>query len=236
MNSNIPKIIWQTHEPEYSDLTENFKLSSMTWKNLNPGWEYRYVSAIKRAEQVELFDSELYRFYKHAAPVSQADLWRYVVIYQYGGFYADMDSVCATPLDYVLTQVPSNKQVVSTAPQKDGSVNNSNFGAVSETECFGDILDSIINMYQTTRMVPILDLVDLGMTYETAIKFQLATDPQLYSSVVLGKQEECWLNYTGALHSKDIKKLDWQPEYLVDYYGVSTPYLSLVKDNGWSLT
>ena len=89
----MSKIIWQTHEWEHSDLPEHFRAATMAWKNLNPTWEYKYVSARERADQVKSFDYNLYKFYVLADKVTQADIWRYIVVYKHGGVYADMDSM-----------------------------------------------------------------------------------------------------------------------------------------------
>ena len=107
----IPKIIWQTHEWEYKDLPHNFNRCIQTWKNLNPEWEYRYHSAIDRAIDVRDFDQELYGYYMFADKVTQSDIWRYVVLYQYGGFYTDMDSFCIMPLEYSFKQFYNGKDV-----------------------------------------------------------------------------------------------------------------------------
>jgi alpha 1,6-mannosyltransferase len=60
-------------------------------------------------------------------PVMKADLWRYCVIYHYGGIYADADTICKVNpniflTDALLTIVPENKthlcQWVFSAPAK----------------------------------------------------------------------------------------------------------------------
>jgi alpha 1,6-mannosyltransferase len=48
-----------------------------------------------KTEMVEEFGEEIYEAYNRVPlPVMKADLWRYCVIYKYGGIYADADSVC----------------------------------------------------------------------------------------------------------------------------------------------
>ena len=87
----IPKIIWQTHETAYEDLPQLYKENSQTYKDL--GWEYRYHSALDRESFIAEYFPEYLHLYLHIGPgIYRSDLWRYLVLYKYGGFYADMDS------------------------------------------------------------------------------------------------------------------------------------------------
>jgi mannosyltransferase OCH1-like enzyme len=87
----IPKIIWQTHETAYDDLPQLYKENSQTYKDL--GWEYRYCSALDRESFIAEHFPEYLHLYLHIEPgIYRSDLWRYLVLYTYGGFYADMDS------------------------------------------------------------------------------------------------------------------------------------------------
>lgn len=98
----IPKIIWQTYKTsKFDNLPQNALLKSITWKNLNPDFEHKYFN-----------DDDIYNFVKEEygqemldlmnsfkVPVMKADLWRYLVIYKYGGVYADIDTECKKPLN-----------------------------------------------------------------------------------------------------------------------------------------
>jgi hypothetical protein len=96
-NQKIPKIIWQTistnRVPSY------IKSYADSWIDLNPEYEYRFMD-----------DNDLLQFLKNDLPeyvdgynqlkygASKADLWRYLIIYKYGGVYADLDCKCLNPL------------------------------------------------------------------------------------------------------------------------------------------
>lgn len=147
----IPKLIWQTHEWEYEDLPESHKNAANTWKNLNPEWDYRYTSASKRKSIVKDLDIQLhdlffleerngnaYHFKRH-----QADLFRYLVTYEYGGVYADMDSVCIKPLDYMFQQLESTEYEVLTGTEPNERTNNAMFAAVPKSEIIGNVLTKI---------------------------------------------------------------------------------------------
>jgi hypothetical protein len=93
----IPKIIWQTMKSNH--VPSIMKGFSNSWIENNPEYEYRFCD-----------DDEIIRFIKCEFPeyfegyqkiqygASKADLWRYLVIYQFGGVYADMDCRCLSPL------------------------------------------------------------------------------------------------------------------------------------------
>ena len=93
----IPKIIWQTMNT--NRLPIFMKNYTDSWINLNPEYEYRFFD-----------DDDIITFLKTDFPdylqgynrlkfgASKADLWRYLIIYRYGGIYADIDSRCLNPL------------------------------------------------------------------------------------------------------------------------------------------
>lgn len=233
----IPKIVWQTHEWEYENLPPNFKSASLTWKNLNPEWEYRYVDAAERAKQVESFDSTFYLFYRHMDKTSQADLWRYITVYQNGGVYSDMDSICSKPLDYTLRKIKQNTEILVTPIGDDGVVNNSNFGAKKESTILGDILDQIYVLPQKVSLTSVLNMVDRDFTLVEAIQHQIKLHPKDFSSVVLNNKEITSFEYVGPIHTSDIKNLDYRvPEsFVVDFYGEPKLYIDLAAEHGWKL-
>lgn len=120
----IPKIIWQTHNYEYSDLPLHFKQIAQTWKNLNPDWEYRYVSHTEREEIIQKYPT-LWKYYPSQDGVCQADMWRYVVTYEHGGVYADMDSVCTQSITYMLNNLNDAEIFVPPAISWTTSLNDS---------------------------------------------------------------------------------------------------------------
>ncbi len=113
----IPKIIWQTMKT--NEVPVFMKSYAYSWIDLNPEYEYRFhddhdiINFLKKDFPGYL---EGYRKLKYGA--SKADLWRYLIIYKYGGIYADIDCKCITPLEkwvdnnaeYV-TQLGTNKDI-----------------------------------------------------------------------------------------------------------------------------
>jgi len=242
----IPKIIWQTHEWEYEELPQNFKRATQTWINLNPGWEYRYHSAIDRAVSVRDFDQKLYQYYMFADKVTQSDIWRYIVIYQYGGVYADMDSFCTSPLDYYLNTEYNNSEVFCTELISPGGTvidnngntvpeetNNSNFGAIKKSNTIKEIIESIKNKYYKENVhdiyINIENESNLSVRY---IYKNLWLGSYAFSKIIIKNKKNVCFNFKSAIHSKDIKE-KFNLNFNVDYNGSIISYTELCKSMGW---
>ena len=93
----IPKIIWQTMKT--NEVPVFMKSYADSWIELNPEYEYRFcddddIINFLKTNFPEYLES--YKSLKYGA--SKADLWRYLIIYKYGGVYADIDCMCINPL------------------------------------------------------------------------------------------------------------------------------------------
>lgn len=97
----IPKIIWQTYETSFDDLIDDAKQCSQTWITKNPFWEYRYMSAEERKNFVlDKFGQEWLEIYNSCEKnIVRSNIWRFMVLYIYGGMYCDLDTVCNIPID-----------------------------------------------------------------------------------------------------------------------------------------
>jgi mannosyltransferase OCH1-like enzyme len=96
----IPKIIWQTYKDPKDTLAIYMHEAMDTWKNLNPEYEHRYMDDTQAAEFIKNeYGQEWYDiFIGLPVGVMRGDLWRYMVIYKYGGVYADLDTECLKPI------------------------------------------------------------------------------------------------------------------------------------------
>ena len=88
----IPRKIFQTFEqksfePEFQKIVDY-------WKTENPDFKYCLYDDNEREEFIKNnFPAEVYGTYMRIIPQAfKADLWRYCVLYTYGGFYADIDT------------------------------------------------------------------------------------------------------------------------------------------------
>lgn len=247
----IPKIIWQTHEWEYDDLPINYRKSADTWKNLNPGWDYRYISATERKKIVYELDPYLHDLFFLEEKVGtnwkegklhQADIFRYLVIYHYGGVYADMDSVCKKPLDYMIESIHEDYELII-ATERNSVYNNAMFAAVPKCEALENILIKIKNSNIKQSKIPKNSPPDS------------LTGTQYYSHFFPdGSLHKIWTEevkvnvkvkplFSAGNHSKDylaypstITKSDWLGTELgIDYYGEIITYPNLMERLGISI-
>lgn len=92
----IPKVI---HQIWLGDQTKRPSDMMETWKEKNPTWEYRLwteenLPPLRNKEQFDAIN-EL---------AGKADILRYELLYNYGGFFIDADSICVNPLDDFFTE------------------------------------------------------------------------------------------------------------------------------------
>jgi len=95
----IPKNIFQTHKSiDYLILTKKHKIlnAMKSWHiKLNSFNYYFYSDKMCDAFMKENFDEKINKAYSILPMgVMKADLWRYCIIYKYGGIYADTDTIC----------------------------------------------------------------------------------------------------------------------------------------------
>jgi hypothetical protein len=99
---SIPYHIWQT-TPTHK-ISERMQGTSGSWKANNPGHSWSLavddeVLSFLRAESAGLRETVDLLLAKGAPTVMIADIWRYAILYHYGGVYADFDTVSKKPIE-----------------------------------------------------------------------------------------------------------------------------------------
>ncbi len=90
----IPRRIIQTHRNE--SIQQELRQG---WRALHPGYEYLFFNDAQCREfMAERAPEFLGTYDALPLPVQKADLFRYAAVYELGGFYADVDTVCCAPL------------------------------------------------------------------------------------------------------------------------------------------
>lgn len=227
----IPKIIWQTHEVKYDDLKDFQKNVTMTWINLNPSYKYIYADADQRKKDVENFDKKIYESYIKEPKITQADMWRYIMLYQHGGVYADMDSVCTKPLDDFINESHDNKDMICTHIDKytkdisidNKSVNNSNFCATKNSLVLKEILEDIGFAYRMLRE----GYIEGGMV---PLKYSCWNS---FSNNVLINNDKISFDFNCAIHDRRYKSRF--QDYVVNYDGKEIMYSELANMNNWTI-
>jgi mannosyltransferase OCH1-like enzyme len=223
----IPKIIWQTHELPYNELPNFQKDITNTWKNLNPGWEYNYVSAEERSIHVQEYDNFLYECYKQCSGINQAEIWRIVILYKHGGFYADMDSICTMPLDDVISQNYNNKEIICSPPGfqiKESFINDSNFAAISNSKMIKSIIDKSIEKCKN-----IIDTKDLYSFHHPG-----SIVLNNFFNTIKNNKNNILFQYDYFSHSNDYKT-SFNSNFEVTVNKTKINYKTLCIDNDWPI-
>lgn len=102
----IPKIIWQTYKDPFDQLQPYMLDVINTWKTLNPEYEYRYMDDNQAAQFIlKEYGQEWHDLFTGLpVGVMRGDLWRYMIIYKYGGVYTDLDTECLNPINVWLNE------------------------------------------------------------------------------------------------------------------------------------
>ncbi len=95
----IPQVVYQTWD---STLFGRTHFSGLTkFRRLNPEYDFHIFSS----DEMDGFmcrhygDQDIYDVYKCAQfPAMRADIWRYCIVYKFGGFYFDINKCVSAPL------------------------------------------------------------------------------------------------------------------------------------------
>ena len=100
--SKIPRQIFQTWKTK--NISNNFKDLTLTWISKNSNYAYFLYDDHDCEQFIRVnFDRKVYNAYCRIIPGAfKADLWRYCVLYIYGGIYVDIDTICINSLDSFL--------------------------------------------------------------------------------------------------------------------------------------
>lgn len=102
----IPKRIWQTYKDDRDTLPDYIKQTSNTWIEHNPDYEYNYMNDREAADFIlNVYGEEIQKIWLSLPlGVMRGDMWRYLIIYHYGGIYADIDAISRKPIDTWIRQ------------------------------------------------------------------------------------------------------------------------------------
>lgn len=136
----IPKIIHQIWlgESGGSEPPPRFVETARTWRDENPAWGYRLwngaeVEALFAEHRPDLLP--LYKAYPYW--VQRADAARYLILYHFGGVYADLDITCVRELD------PLTEADVVLAPTEPAGVSNDLMMSTHGHPLFRDLLNRL---------------------------------------------------------------------------------------------
>lgn len=171
MKSPIPKIIWQTYKDSKEDLDKYAQRCMHTWIVNNKSYEHRYLND-EEAGKLILSDygKEWYELFINVPiGVVRGDIFRYLVIYRYGGVYSDLDTICRDPIDAwingpIKKQNEYNSIFAAEIVGKQDIITNRvcqwTFASVPESPIFKNIIDNVYIALKNTDWSKIDNLVD----------------------------------------------------------------------------
>jgi len=135
------KNIFQTHKSEEYIHTKQRVLDACnSWRQYaNRGYNYHFYDDKMCDDFIrENYDENTYRAYSRLPlSVMKADLWRYCIIYKYGGIYADTDTICRIDPDLIV-----NHSLLSIVPENDtGFICNWIFYAPANSPILKSVID-----------------------------------------------------------------------------------------------
>ncbi len=100
--NKIPKLLFQTWKDD--NFSNEFNEIRNTWKNYNPEYSYYLFTDNDCDDFIKNnFNNRIYDAYLKIIPGAyKSDLWRYCILYKYGGVYCDIDTLCLNKIDNFL--------------------------------------------------------------------------------------------------------------------------------------
>ena len=140
----IPKIIHQTYK-NY-DLPEVYKMCQNEIKRLHPDFEYRFYTDDDLDNFIKTEFPEYYeKFNELPRMIMKIDMFRYFLMYKYGGMYADLDYLMFNRFDLL------NEKVVIPANREDSNQNftclgNCIFASVPNHPYWKSLMDTLFSI------------------------------------------------------------------------------------------
>ena len=99
--SIIPKILHQTWKTK--SLPPNFMRWRLSWLRNHPHWQHHLWTDLENRQLVKNEYPWLLHFYDNLPRhIQRVDIVRYLILFKYGGVYADLDVDCLKPIDDLL--------------------------------------------------------------------------------------------------------------------------------------
>lgn len=104
VSKHIPRLIFRSHEDRITNLHIKFKEFLNRTTTDNPQYVQVYFDANDRADFIRTYFPQYLPYYNSLIPGAfKSDMWRYLVIYRYGGIYNDMGMRYAKTINKVVS-------------------------------------------------------------------------------------------------------------------------------------
>lgn len=183
----IPKIVWQTYKDDFNSISFQAQKCSMSWRKLNPDYKHKYFSD-KDAENIikEHYGDEWLEIFKNVpVGVIRGDIFRYLMIYKFGGVYSDIDTLCLVPIREWIDGPIDNKdeynaifsvELLKGDSQKIDRLCQWTFAAAPGMEIMGKVVDNVKNALTT---------IDWSKVDDVNIAVHNTSGPDIFSYSIL---------------------------------------------------
>lgn len=183
----IPKIIWQTYKDDFKSMPVQAQKCAATWKKQNRGYTYKYFNDKEAADIIlKDFGQEWHDLFVNVPiGVVRGDIFRYLMIYKYGGIYSDIDTICQIPASEWIDGPVGNKnnynaifavELLKGDSQKPYRICQWTFAAAAGMEIFKNVIDKVKYQLETINWEDVTD-VNLAVHY--------VSGPDIFSLAIL---------------------------------------------------
>jgi mannosyltransferase OCH1-like enzyme len=137
----IPKIIHQTYKNH--ELPGVYKACQKTIIELHPEFEYRFYTDEMMDDIIRVEFPDYYaKFNALPRMIMKIDMFRYFLMYKYGGLYADLDYLMFRPFDFLDHDIviPANRESATGAPE---CLGNCFFASVPNHPFWKSLIDTL---------------------------------------------------------------------------------------------
>mmetsp|Transcript_6014 Transcript_6014/g.16175 ORF Transcript_6014/g.16175 Transcript_6014/m.16175 type:complete len:349 (-) Transcript_6014:108-1154(-) len=146
-----PRVLWQTEKQIEKELPDVVNSMRKKWVDLNKDIEMKYMDDGEALAFVEAnFDKSVLDAFKgFPLGVMRADFWRYLVVYTYGGVYADVDVEPSEAIRGWLDEEENWQHCSMVVGQENGvDISQWTFAATPKHPALKAVIDLIVKRYQ----------------------------------------------------------------------------------------
>ena len=181
-----------------------------SWTKRNHNWVHIEWSRRRSFEFVKRYFPEYYALFRsYRYEIQRCDVIRYLLLYRYGGWYADMDYYCNRPLDEAMSQYPNKIYFVQTP--------NTTFLQDEDYISNSLMYSEAGHQYWKCVMAELEEHSQPLLSYGKHLTVMLSTGPARLNKVYVKYKEQY-----------EVKSLPWK---LFHPYGVTNIKLSLHVDD-----